>query len=344
MNKEVQKQLIIIVLLIGLLSALLFLYFNKNGFIGRFNPFDDKNKEIELEDIDQGVIVNQSNINLLNYNSNITITEGGEYILSGRFSNSVLVKSNEKVTLKLDNVYIESGIASAIANIGKGDLVVNILDGTTNTLKDSGSSELDGCIYSLGKLFIEGKGKLYIYGNQEEGEGISTTDNDITINGGEIYVESNDDGLNAGGDTGGVITVNNGYVYIKASGDGIDSNKDFIMNGGTVYTIGSSVGGDAGIDTDGKFEINGGVVIALGSDMLQNPNVSSKQRYVSFNLNSKISKNSKISLLDASGNDVVSFTANEDFKTLIISSPKLSSGTYYVYVDGEKTNNFKAIN
>ena len=44
-----------------------------------------------------------------------------------------------------------------------------------------------------------------------------------------------------------------------------------IINGGTIYTMGSSVGGDAGIDIDGKFEINGGEVIALGSDMLQNP-------------------------------------------------------------------------
>ena len=33
-------------------------------------------------------------------------------------------------------------------------------------------------------------------------------------------------------------------------------NKDLIINGGTIYTMGSSVGGDAGIDTDGSFEIN----------------------------------------------------------------------------------------
>ena len=108
--------------------------------------------------------------------------------------------------------------------------------------------------------------------------------------------------------------------------------------------MGSSIGGDAGIDTDGSFEINGGEVIALGSDMLQNPDKSSKQKYVSFTLNSKISKDSKISLKDSKDNEIASFTADEDFKTLVISNSKLSTGTYYIYVNGEKTEYSKTIN
>ena len=105
----------------------------------------------------------------------------------------------------------------------------------------------------------------------------------------------------------------------------------------------SSLGGDAGIDTDKGFEINGGQVIALGSDMLQNPDSSSKQKYISFNLASKISKDSKISLKNSSGTEVISFTAYEDFKTLIISNSFLSNDTYYLYVNGEKTNNKKTL-
>ena len=53
----------------------------------------------------------------------------------------------------------------------------------------------------------------------------------------------------AGGE-GGLITINNEEIYIKANGDGMDSNKNLVINGGKVYTMGSSVGGDAGIDTD----------------------------------------------------------------------------------------------
>ena len=341
-KKENEIQIIIIVFLVIILSVLLYFYFNRGNM--RFYPMEEEVvKETKAEDVDRGVVVNDSNINLLNYNSNITITKGGVYNLTGRSTYSILVDSTEKVTLNLNNVYIQSSITAAIANINNGDLIINVVDGTNNTLKDGGSSEFDGGIYSTGRLFIEGNGILYVYGNQEEGEGIATTDNDITINGGNIHIESNDDGINGGGDNGGVITINNVTLYIKASGDGIDSNKNLIINGGNIYTMGSSLGGDAGIDTDKGFEINGGQVIALGSDMLQNPDSSSKQKYISFNLASKISKDSKISLKNSSGTEVISFTAYEDFKTLIVSNSFLSNDTYYLYVNGEKTNNIKTL-
>lgn len=336
-KKENEIQIIIIVFLVIILNVLLYFYFNRGNM--RFYPMEEEVvKEIKAKDVDRGVVVNDSNINLLNYNSNITITKGGVYNLTGRSTYSILVDSTEKVTLNLNNVYIQSSITAAIANINNGDLVINVVDGTNNTLKDGGSSEFNGCIYSTGRLFIEGNGILYVYGNQEEGEGIATIDNDIIINGGNIHIESNDDGIN-----GGVININNGTLYVKASGDGIDSNKNLIINGGNIYTMGSSLGGDAGIDTDKGFKINGGQVIALGSDMLQNPDSSSKQKYISFNLASKISKDSKINLKNSSGVEVISFTAYEDFKTLIISNSFLSNDTYYLYVNGKKTNNIKTL-
>jgi len=305
---------------------------------------DEVEKETTKDDVDNGNTINEENINLNNYESNINITKGEEYNISESFKYSLIVNSTEKVILNLNNVTINSEITASIANINTGELVINLPLGTTSTLKDKGSSEYDGCIYSSGKLTIQGDGKLYVYGNQEEGEGIATTDNDITINGGEIYIESADDGLNAGGDNGGIITINDGNIYIKASGDGIDSNKNLVINGGKVYTMGSSIGGDAGIDTDGSFEINGGEVIALGSDMLQNPDKSSKQKYASFTLNSKISKDSKISLKDSNDKEIISFTADEDFKTLIMSNSDLTTGTYYIYVNDEKTEYSKTIN
>ena len=344
MKKETLVQIIIIVVLSIVLCLLLFGVFdNKNDKI--FNHMEEETeKETKKEDVDKGSNINIKTINLADYDTNINITEAGEYTITGSFEHSVLVDSEERVIINLDNVNIDSKVNAAIANINTGELVINIVKGTTNTLKDGGSSELDGCIYSSGKLIIQGSGKLNIYGTQQEGEGIATTDNDITINGGEIYVESADDGLNAGGDNGGVITINGGNITIKASGDGIDSNKDLIISGGKVYTMGSSIGGDAGIDTNGKFELNGGEIIALGSDMLQNPDKASSQKYVSFTLNSKINKSSKISLKDKNNKEIVSFTADEDFKTLIISNSDLTTGTYYIYVNGEKTEYSKTIN
>ena len=348
MKKETFIQVIIILILTAILGGLVYMTVteinNTNPRTFGMNPVEEEvEKETKKEDVDTGKTINAKTIKLDEYDTNITIEEGGEYNIEGSFNHSILVDSNDKVILNLNNISINSDITAAIGNKGTGEMVINLVEGTTNVLKDNGSSELDGCIYSSGKLTIEGKGKLEVYGNQEEGEGIATTDADITINGGEIYIVCNDDGINAGGDNGGVITINGGDITVKASGDGIDSNKDLIINGGTVYTMGSSLGGDAGIDTDGKFEINGGEVIALGSDMLQNPDSSSKQKSVSFTINSKISSGSNISLKDSSGNEVVSFEAKEDFRTLIISKSDLANDTYYLYINGEKTEYSKEI-
>ena len=61
------------------------------------------------------------------------------------------------------------------------------------------------------------------------------------------------------------------------------------------------------------------------------------QKYVSFSLKEKINNNSKISLKQGS-TEIINFTANEDFKTLIVSNSKITNGTYDLYVDGNKTS------
>ena len=341
MKKETIIQIFIIIILIIILGLLVSLLIKENELSGiqrqdKFEMQEESQKETLASDIDAGQEVTKSNIDLSQYSSNITITKSGEYTLKGEFQHSVLVNAESDVTLILDGVNIENTITAAIINVGTSELTIKLADNSNNTLSDGGASEYDACIYSNGKLTIEGNGTLNVYGNQEEGEGIATETNDITINGGTINIECQDDGINAGGD-GGLITINSGEIYIKANGDGIDSNKNLIINGGNVYTMGSSVGGDAGIDTDDGFEINGGTVIALGSDMIEKPENSSKQKSVCFELSTKISNGTKVSLRNEIDEEIISFEAKEDFRTLIISNSKLTSETYYLYIDGEKT-------
>lgn len=343
MKRETIIQIFIVIILIIILGLLVSFLVKETELSsmqrqGEFEMQEEKSpKETLASDIDVGQEVTQSNIDLSQYSSNITITKSGEYTLKGEFKQSILVNAESNVILKLDGVNIESTITAAIVNVGTSELTIKLVDNSNNTLSDGGASEYDACIYSKGKLIIEGNGTLNVYGNQEEGEGIATETNDITINGGTINIECQDDGINAGGD-GGLITINDGEIYIKANGDGIDSNKNLIINGGNVYTMGSSVGGDAGIDTDGGFEINGGTVIALGSDMLEKPENSSKQKSVCFELSTKISNGTKVSLKNELDEEIISFDAKEDFRTLIISNSNLTSGTYYLYKDGEKTD------
>ena len=88
---------------------------------------------------------------------------------------------------------------------------------------------------------------------------------------------------------------------------------------------------------DKGYTINGGNVVALGSDMLEYPTDSSKQYSVCFNLNNKISNGILVTLVNDKDEVIISFEANEDFKTLIISSDKLENGTYYLLTGGENT-------
>lgn len=297
---------------------------------------ENTEKDTKADDVEQGESINKKDINLNEYTTNVTITESGEYTVNGEFEHTLLINAKEDVTLILNGVTIKNNTTAAIANIGTGTLTIKVKE--TNTLSDGGSSEYDACIYSLGPLVIEGDGTLNIYGNQEEGEGIATETNNITINGGNINIECADDGLNAGGD-GGTITVNDGNIYIKASGDGIDSNKNLVINGGILYTMGSSLGGDAGIDTDGGFEINGGDVIALGSDMLESPKNTSKQKSICFNLTERIESGTNVLVKDSRGNEVVSFVAKETFKTLIVSNEEIVKETYSIYVNDKVIGN-----
>lgn len=331
-DKKLVAIISIIGVIVGLVSGIIIILLTQNIPV----------KEEEFY-VDRGKNVNSKEINLDEYDTNVTITESGEYTLTGSFKNSVLIETDGKVTLNLDGVNIEASNTAAIANINTNELIINLVDDTENTLSDGGSGDYDGCLYSNGPLIIEGAGTLNVYGNQEEGEGIATSDNDITINGGIINVQSTDDGLNAGGDNGGVITINGGTLFVKASGDGIDSNGSIVINDGLVYAMGSSTGGDAGLDADKGITINGGTVVALGSDMLESPSTST-QNYIAITLNNRINEDELITLLNEDEEVIVSFVAKESFKTIIISSDQLDKGIYALYQGGKNTgtleNNF----
>lgn len=330
---------LILILSITLLTILL-VFGNKT--IAESWQENNKLKEPEVSSKDEvklnkDGIVESGKIDLSNYNQDITIKKSGTYTFSGNFEHAIIVEasSDDEITIELDNVNITNKETATIIGLSGKKLLIKTIKDSLNNLIDGGNSEYDACIYSEIPLIFDGEGTLNVTGNQNEGEGIATEAKDLTFEHGIYHITSKDDGLNAGGD-GATITINGGNLYIDANGDGVDSNKDAVINGGTVFVMGSDVGGDAGIDTDAGYTIHGGLVIALGSDMIETPLESSHQKSVAFTLSSAISKNTLMTLMKED-EVIVSFEASKSFKTIIISSSSLIDGDYALYQGGTHT-------
>lgn len=265
--------------------------------------------------------------------SDVYLREAGNYRLTGKLEHSLIIDAEASdVEILFDGVEISSADKAAIIGLAAEKIILETAPDPKNILSDGGTSEYDGCIFSNAELIFAGEGTLTISDNQTEGEGIASEAQDITFESGTYVITANDDGINAGGD-GATITFNGGEFYIDASGDGIDSNKDAIINGGTIFVMGSDTGGDAGIDTDDGFEINGGTVIALGSDMVESPLASSTQNSFIFTLDETIKEGTLVTLM-CEDTEIISFIADKSFRTLILSLPTLETGDYQLYTGG----------
>ena len=331
------------IVLISSISGVTTLTYNKlnSNYDNRINRPEESSSKEEVE-LDKSNINNNSNINLDEETTDVTITKGGTYYISGSFNHALIVDaSSEEVELVLDNVTINNSKTAAIIGLNAKKITINLKEDSVNTLSDGGNSSYDGCIYSNSELEFTGTGKLIVNGNQNEGEGIATEAQNMTFNGGVYEITSNDDGINAGGN-GATITINAGTFYINASGDGIDSNKDAVINGGTIFVMGSDIGGDSGIDTDDGYEINGGLVVALGTDMIETPLSTSTQKTLALTLDNTINKDNMVSVYQ-DDKLLLSFVAQKSFKTIIISSETLTNGTYTLYYGSNSGDDYGII-
>lgn len=264
----------------------------------------------------------------------LVISEAGTYTLTGSTSKGVLVNAKSgDVHLVLNGVTIENDSSAGLAIIGGDQALITLAQGTENKIADGGCDETyDAAVYSTVPLTFEGSGSLTVTGNNQEG--ISTESADLTFNDGSYTVTSADDGIGAGGD-GGTLTFNGGTFHINAGGDGIDSNGNIVFNDTKICVVGSSAGGDAGIDADDGFVINGGDIIALGTDMLETPLETSTQYTLALTLDETVQAGSTISVVAKDGTEIVSASADQNFRTLLISNAQLTKGsTYRVEIDG----------
>lgn len=179
----------------------------------------------------------------------------------------------------------------------------------------------------------------------------------ITLNDGDISIVASDDGINAadgssssgmgmGGFGGGqasssdssvLLTINGGNIFVNAGGDGLDSNGNILMNGGNVTVLGPTSDGDTALDFDGAFTINGGVLMAFGSSgMLETPTSAQNGCCIVTTLGT-VSANSEFSLMDSSGNVIMSYTPTKNYASAIVYSSDIKNGSTYTVTAGSTT-------
>lgn len=127
-------------------------------------------------------------------------------------------------------------------------------------------------------------------------------------------------------------------INIDAGGDGIDSNGSLYVSGGEIYVSGPESNADGALDYDGEATITGGSLIAAGaSGMAQNFGSSSTQGSILVTFTTQ-SAGTTISLLDESGNELISWQSGKTYNSVVISSPDITVGsTYTIKAGGYET-------
>lgn len=179
---------------------------------------------------------------------------------------------------------------------------------------------------------------------------------DITISSGKIEVHAEDDGINAANsDLPGypfALTIAGGSVYVDArTGDGLDSNGTLTISGGVLEVYSSASWDNSPLDSDRTFTVSGGTVLAVGNGgMAQTP--STAQGYAAFGSGRmggwfwggqsggrdalSISAGDRLSVKDASGNQMFSGRSVRSANYVFFSSPVLIPGdTYTLAINGQ---------
>lgn len=198
---------------------------------------------------------------------------------------------------------------------------------------------------------------------------------DIAVNGGDIKLVALDDGVNAAGGTdqsgmggrdemfgssdnprdggkqgrgggmssnsNGSIIISGGTLYINASGDGIDANGSLEITGGHTTVVGPTQGDTATLDYDTSGTITGGTFIGTGASNMAQSFSDSTQGVIAVSVGNQPA-NTKITLKDKDGKEIISYEPELDFQIVILSSPAIKSGETYTVTIGSQSEELQA--
>lgn len=260
--------------------------------------------------------------------------------------NSEQITEDEAVATKGIKAQTDVTITGGKINVDAADHAIH----SAGTITISGgeltlSSKAGKGISAHGE-FVINDGKITV---TKASEGLESKSN-LTINGGEISVTGSDDGINAGGtsgrdvanrnnaenSTGHDLFISGGTIFVNASGDGLDANGRMIISGGNIIVEGPTNNGNGSLDSGGVIRVNGGTLIALGaSGMAETPGSDSKQPAFRLITNENIAPDSVITIINAQGEEIYSYTTVKTGNSVIFSSDKLKVGETYTVKIGE---------
>lgn len=266
--------------------------------------------------------------------------------------------------------------------VGGGELRVTAgsdgLDASGVLQVDGGTVEVaagDDGVHAERDVAVNG-GELRVTQSYEALEGST-----VTVTGGTLELTATDDGINAAGEPGATdggsgaaaggpgpadqegadtgahwqtgggdamaaddtawVLVSGGTLVIDAGGDGIDSNGDLTVSGGETYVSGPTEGADGAIDYAGTGTITGGTLVAAGaSGMAQNMGEDSTQ--VSLLVSASGSAGDAVTLADAAGTVLASFSPTKAYQCVLVSAPGMEVGETYTLTCGSTTTEVTA--
>lgn len=306
---------------------------------GEFVNIDDNNID--------GVIFSKADLTLNGEGALNIKTENGHGIVSkddlAVTSGSINITASSHALSGKDSVRIAGGSLTLIS--GKDGIHAENSDDATLGFVyiENGTFEIDSeddGITAAAQLVIAG-GDINIKNSSEGLAGMT-----IDISGGNINIVSRDDGINAAsgntngmmGDSSTYINISGGKIYVNASGDGIDSNGNLYVSGGETYVSGPVNSGNGALDYAIEGKITGGIFVATGaSGMAQNFSDSSTQCSMLVSVQNMIQ--GEIVLKNSSNEELVTFTPETAYNSVVISTPDIKTGeTYMVLMADEETS------
>lgn len=201
----------------------------------------------------------------------ITLTEAGDYVLSGTLSDgSVIINAPEdaKLHLILNGAHIASQSTAALYVISADKVFVTLTDGSENGISAAGDSaeddyaNVDAAIFARCDISFNGSGSLSV--SSAKGRGIVSKD-DLVFTGGSYMIQAANHGI-SGKDS---IRIADGSFVVTAGKNCLDSDNDD-SDKGFIYIAGGSFDLSSGNDAchcSGDFDfLAGNMEISAADD------------------------------------------------------------------------------